>query len=125
MAYCVGSTRRSVSSGLHSDEACQSGEETSGKEGERHPRVLDSEAIGQDGEDYGKYYKDYCDDLILLSEVCHRPFAHILRDFFHSYGAFAFFHHLTKEIVGKKQRHNRCGGNQIEKVLHSLLVIEC
>ena len=115
----VGRTRTGIGGGSHTHITRQAAEETARQEGKRHPGILHAEAIGQDGEQPGQDDKDHNYHLILLPEVGHSAFPHVLGNFFHGRGAFAFLHHLTEEDVRKQQRnHGRCR-HQIEQVGHS------
>ena len=104
----VGRTGTGIGGGFHAHEAGQAAEEAAGEEGERNPGILHAESVGQNGEQRGQHGKDNDDDPVLLLEVGHGAFAHVLGDFFHGNGSFALFHHLTEEYPGEKERQHRC-----------------
>ena len=113
-AGCIGSTRRSVCSRLHAQKAGESGEESSGKESNRHPGVLHSETVCHNGEKDNQPQKYPAHNLVLLAKVRHSTFAHSSGNLNHLRRTLTLFHHLTMEIPGKTKCHNRSGWNQPE-----------
>ena len=111
---CVGRTRRGVRCGLHADETRQAGEETAGQEGERDPRILYVETIGQDGKDDSQYDENDDHHFVLLTQIRHGAFANVLGNFFHGHRSLALLHHLMEEEPGKEQGNQRCRRHQIE-----------
>ncbi len=118
----IGRTGRCVRGRAHAHITGQSGEETARQEGERDPGVLHPKAIGQDGEQAGQHRENDDDHLVLLLEISHGAFTHILGDLLHRGSALALLHHLPEEDPGKEERHHRSGGNQIKQRIHSRLV---
>ena len=110
----IGRTGGGVGRRLHPDESGQAGEETAGQEGERHPRILHVEPVRQHRKERGQHDKHDDDDLVLLFQVSHRTFAHILRNLFHRYGPLALLHHLTEENPREQKRHDRCRRDRIK-----------
>ena len=119
----VGRAPGSISGGFHTHEAGQAGEEAAGKESERYPGVLYAEPIGQDGEKHSQHRKNNNHYLVLLFQVRHGAFAHILGNLLHGRRALPFLHHLMEEPPGKEKCHHRSGGDKIEKVSHSVIMV--
>ena len=99
-------TRRSIGSRFHSEEACQSGEETTRKECERNPRILHFQHVSHEGEDDGEHHEDDGHHLVLLLEISHRTFSYMRRNLFHSVGSLIFLHHRTEEEPCHTQCYN-------------------
>ena len=114
----VGSPGGCISRSPHSDESRKAGEESSRQESERHPGILKIESVGHYCEDNRKDDENDGDDLILLLEIGHRSFPHVLCDFFHRRGSLIFFPHLAVEKPGKEKGQDRCGRDKIEQFIH-------
>ena len=99
----IGRSSRSVCCGLHTYEAGESGKESSGEESERNPVVLHIEAIGQNGEEYGKNDEHYSHHLILLLEICHGPFADMGSYLSHGRSALVLLEHSSVKVESKSQ----------------------
>ena len=97
----VGRPCRGICGCAHAHVARQTGEETAGEECERHPGILDVQSVRQEREQERQNDKYYDNDFVLLLEIGHCPFAHILCDLFHGRGAFVFFLHLLEEDVSE------------------------
>ena len=99
----VGSTCRCVGRRFHTQKAGKSGEESSGEECYRYPRVLQVEAVGHDRKQHDECQKDQSHDFVLLFQVRHGTLAHMRGDFLHDRCAFTFFHHLAVEVPSQQQ----------------------
>ena len=110
----VGRTGRGVGGGLHAEETCQSGEETSREEGKRHPGILYVQAVCHEGKEGTEHHKHDGDDLVLLFQIGHSAIAHIECNFFHTRRTLVGRHHLTEEEVRHAQCHHRCDGHEPE-----------
>ena len=105
-ACTMGCTGRSISSGLHAKESCQTREESAGKEGKGHPWILHLQHISHEGENNGENDEDGRHHLVLLLEVSHSTLSYMLCDFFHSVCTFILFHHGAEEEPCHSQCHN-------------------
>ena len=114
LARSIGSTGRSVGSGLHAEESCKTREESSRKECKRNPRVLHVQAIGHEGKQSAEHHKDNAYDLVLLLQVGHCSVTHIECDLFHTWRTFVGCHHLAEENIRHTQCHDRCDGHEPE-----------
>ena len=95
----IGRPCRGVCCRAHAHVSCQTGEETAGEECERHPGVLDVQSVGEEREQKRQDNEYDDNDFVLLLEIGHCPFAHILCDLFHGRGAFVFLLHLLEEDI--------------------------
>ncbi len=105
LASAIGGTRGGVCSGLHTEEACQTGEETAGQESEPDPAVLQV----KDRHNEEQHRKDYEHDghhLVLLFQVGHSAFTHVSGDFTHCRSTLIFFQHSAIKEEGKSQCHD-------------------
>ena len=109
---CVCRACGGVGGGLHSEKSRKPGEESSGEESERHPRVLHLHDICHEGENSGKNDKHYCDNLVLLFKIRHGTFSYMSGYLTHSYGSLVFLHHVSEEDPRGSQSCYAGGGNE-------------
>ena len=112
LAGSIGCTGRGVCGGLHAKESCQTGEETTGEEGKRHPGILNVKSVSHESKECTKHHEDDTDYLVLLLKVSHSTFAHIKRNLFHTRRTLVGLHHLGEEVVRHTQCHDRCDGHE-------------
>ena len=106
MACSVRSACGCVRRGPHADEARKTGEDSAGKERERHPRVLHLEDVSDDAEHARQGDEDRADDLVLLLEIRDCAGTDVRRDRRHRFCALGFLHHLAEESVSGTERNN-------------------
>ena len=111
LAGCVSGTSAGIGGSLHSEEASQTGEETTREECKRHPGVLHAESIGHEGEQGSQGDEHVEHHLVLLFQICHSAIAHVLCNFTHARCALVSLDHTLKEIPGHAQCHDRGHGN--------------
>ena len=92
---------RSISGCFHSDKTGQSGKKTTGQKGKPYPTVLQSRTISHPGKKQTQDQEYEPNNLILLSQISHRPFADMAGNPFHGLIAFRFLHHPFEGKPGK------------------------
>ena len=96
-------TAGGVSSRLHADETSQTGENTTGEEGDGNNVVLQA-VVGHDAEHHCDNHEEDGNNLVLLFQVGHGAFAHVARNLLHAVVAFVGLLHVEEELSGKCQR---------------------
>ena len=99
----LGHAAGGVGSRLHADEASQTGEDTTGEEGDGYNVVLQA-VVGHDAEHHCDDYEEDGNNLVLLFQVGHGAFAHVARNLLHTVVAFVGLLHVEEELSGKCQR---------------------
>ena len=120
----IGRTRRGLCGGLHAEKARKAGEETTRKEGYGHPRILQAEAVGHDGEEDDQPEEDPTHNLVLLPQVGHGAPAHGRGYLLHLRSALTLTHHLPVKVPGKGQCQHGRGRNKPEKqCIHNIFAL--
>lgn len=102
MLSAISGTSRSIRSGLHAEETGQTREETTCKECEPYPTVLEVKQRHYE-EQYGEDDEHDADNLVLLFQIGHSALTDVSSDFAHCRSTFIFFQHSAIEEKCKTQ----------------------